>query len=294
MSRRRTQSGLTLIELMVAMVISMLLLAGLVTIFASMRTSFSTTKELNHLVNQQRLAATVMSDTLSNAGYYPLTNRTVLGEYQTPSAAFTAASASVTVNGSGVPVDFASDGQVVYGTGSNAAGSLDVIAVRMMTVKGAAPLNCQGGANTTTTINRLTSVFWVKSSTRQLECTVIIDNGAAITTSSTPLVGGQQLPLPGAPYGGVESLVATYGVDTNASGSVDRFMSADTLNSSAGDICPDPTTGVGNTSPCWPFVRSIRVELGFKSALDPNRPLILTRTVSLENAIGRNINPNGG
>lgn len=292
MNGRRSQSGLTLVELMVAMVISLILLAGLVTVFASMRTSFSTTKELNQLVNQQRLAATVASDSLANAGYYPLTNRTVVGQYQTPEAAFPAATTSVGINGSTVALDFATAGQVVYGTGATASGSLDVLAVRMMTIKGASPLNCQGGTNpSASTVERVTSVFWVKSSTKQLECTVITDDGGAVTSSSTPLVGGQQLPLAGAPYGGVESLVATYGVDTNASGSVDRYMSADTLNSSAGDVCPDPATGAGSSSACWPYVRSVRIKLGFKSALDPAKVFELTRTVMLENAIGRNVNP---
>lgn len=289
MKTPRTQSGLTLIELMVAMVISLLLLAGLVTIFASMRTSFSTTKQLNQLVNQQRLATAVMSDSLSNAGFYPLTNRTVVGQYQAPSAAFPVSATTVSLNGSTVTMNFATAGQVVYGTGATTAGSRDVIAVRMMTVKDASPLNCQGGVNKTTTITRVISVFWVNSTKNQLECTVVSDNGSG--PSSTPLVGGQVLPLPGNPYGGVDSLIAMYGVDTNSSGSVDRYMSADTLNSSAGDVCQDPLTGTGNTSSCWSYVRSIRVILGFKSALDTSRTLSLTRTVSLQNAIGRNVNP---
>lgn len=291
MKTPQRQRGLTLVELMVAMVISMLLLAGLVTIFASMRTSFSTTKELNQLVNQQRLATTVMADSLANAGYYPLTNRTVAGQYQTPTAAFPASATAVTINGATVSLNFATDGQVVYGTGGVTTGSRDVIAVRMMTIANASPLNCQGGVNTTTTLYRVINVFWVDPSKNQLECTVITNDGSGPTSSAMPLVGGQQLPVPGTVYGGVESLIALYGVDTTGSGSIDRYMSADTLNSSAGDICPDPTTGLGASSPCWPYVRSIRVDFGFKSALDPNRSMTLTRVVSLQNAIGRNVNP---
>lgn len=292
MNARRRQSGLTLVELMVAMVISLLLLAGLVTIFASMRTSFSTTKELNQLVNQQRLAAAVASDSLSNAGYYPLTNRTVVGLYRTPEAAFPVSTTSVGINGSSVTLDFATDGQVVYGTGATSTGSADLIAVRMMTYPGASPLNCQGGANTTSpaTIDHVISVIWVKPTVNQLECTVVTDDGTTQTSSTTPLVGGQLLPVPGTVYGGVESLIAVYGVDTTGSGSVDRYMSAQTLNSASGDVCPDPTSGIGSSSPCWPYVRSIRLELGFKSALDTKRTLSLMRTVSLQNAIGRNVN----
>ncbi|MGH8225598.1 MAG: PilW family protein [Gammaproteobacteria bacterium] len=283
------QSGLTLVEMMVALVISLLLLAGLVTVFASMRSSFSTTQELNHLVNQQRLASTVLSDTLANAGYYPLTNRTVIGLYHTPTAAFPAATAYA----ASTTLDFATDGQVIYGTGATTPGSTDVVATRMLTAPGSAILNCQG--NTIPAIAtdpvRWINVFSIDPDKNQLMCTVIKDDGSS--PSSTPLIGGDLLPVAGKQYGGVNSLIAVYGVDTDGNGSVDRYMSADTLNDGAANICPDALTGTGNTSKCWPYVRSVRITLGFVTALD-SKTLYLTRNVVLANAIGRNVNPGGG
>lgn len=285
------QSGLTLVEMMVAMVISLILLAGLVAVFASMRSSFSTTRELNHLVNQERLASTVIGDTLASAGYYPLTNRTVIGLYQTPATAFPVATTTI----GAYNLNFATDGQVIYGTGATTTGATDVVAVRMMTVKGDSVLNCQGGENTSTSspyIEQLINVLWVDTSENKLMCTVSTDDGGSVKTSSTPLVGGDLLPVKGTKYGGVKSLVAEYGVDTDGDGSVDRYMSATTLD--ATDICPDTVTGTGSTSNCWPYVRSVRVTLGFVSALDPAKKIYLTRNVVLANAIGRNVNPGGG
>ncbi len=282
------QSGLTLVEMMVALVISLLLLAGLVTVFASMRTSFSTTQELNHLVNQERLASTVLSDTLANAGYYPLTNRTVIGLYHTPAVAFPVQTTTVGV----YDLDFATDGQVIYGTGATTPGSNDVVAVRMMTGANDSILDCQGGENTSGDIEHLVNVLSVDQTENKLMCTVSTDDGSTVKTSSTPLIGGDLLPIAGTRYGGVNSLVAVYGVDTDGDGSVDRYMSAPVLD--ATDICPDALTGTGSASNCWPYVRSVRITLGFVTALDATKTFYLTRNVVLANAIGRNVNPGGG
>ncbi len=280
------EAGLTIVELMVAMVISLLLLAGLVTIFASMRSSFRTTKRLNALVGQQRLASTVVTDTLSDAGYYPLTIPAIVGQYPTPAAAFPIDAVSVNnINGNSVTLNFATAGQVIDGI---TVGGNDIVATRMMTYQNASPINCQGDVNSTTTAYQLVSVFWVDTSTHQLDCT-LVRNGTVL--SAQPLVGGENQVVPGqqSVMSGVTSLTATYGVDTDADGSVDHYMSANTLNSSAGDICEDPATQTGNTSSCWPYVRSVLLKLGFASGINPHRTFNLTRAVVLESAIGRNV-----
>lgn len=297
MNRQRTssrfaQSGLTLVELMVAMLIALILLAGLVTVFASMRTSFATTKALNTLVNQQRFASTVLTNAINTAGYYPLTVRSVRGSYPNAQVAFPVESTSI----GGQSLVFDTAGQVVYGTGATSATADDVVAVRMVHGGGAvSPFDCLGQAPASATGTppvRTTSVFWVDPNTNELKC----------ATSSNPtgstLVGGEQLKGPGiasspALYGGVESLSIEYGVDTDRDGSVDRYMSADTLNSGAGKICPDVTTGAGNSSSCWPYVRSVSFTLGFINALNQGKKaLSLTRTVMLNNSDAQTRAPN--
>src|SRR5699024_4616956 len=133
--------------------------------------------------------------------------------------------------------------------------------------------------------------FWVDESRNELKCTVSVNGGDPTTV---PLLGGDRLPVKGERYGGVKALFAVYGVDTDASGSVDRYMSAETLNSDDGKICPDVETNTGAASSCWPYVRSARLTLGFVSALDPEKMQYITRNVVLANAIGRNVAAGGG
>lgn len=282
------ESGLTILEMMVAMLIATIILAGLVTIFASMRRSFSATRSLNQLVNQQQFASTELTNAISSAGYYPASNRTVRGQYPTVDDAFPVES---TLSAGGYAIDFANAGQFVYGTGGTSNADNDMVAVRMINIAGASaaslqgPYDCLGSPGNTAspgTPNRAFSVFWVNKNMNQLMCaTENFRNGQ-------PLVGGDV--LTGAAigsHGGVSSLTAEYGIDTNRDGSVDRFMSANTLNSSVGDKCPDVTTGKGNSSSCWPYVRSVRFTLGFITSLnDAKARVYLTRTVRLNNTNG--------
>ncbi len=286
----RAQSGLTLVELMVAMVIGLILLAGLVTVFASMSRSFATTQALNQLVNQQRFASTVLTNAVSTAGYYPLSNRTVRGLYPDAQVAFPVVTTSI----GGQSLKFSTAGQMVYGTGSTSPGSNDVVAVRMLQDSGpSSPFDCLGYVPTTG-VSTAISVFWVGTAKNELRCATSNNNGGAA------LVGGDLLKGPGIPaspamYGGVSSLIAEYGVDTTGDGSIDRFMSANTINSAAGKVCPDVASGTGNSSSCWPYVRSIRLSLTFISKLNRGQaPLPLTRTVVLNNTDGKTRAPNLG
>lgn len=290
--RCRGQAGLTIVEMMVALLIASILLAGLVTIFASMRTSFATTRALNNLVNQQRFASTELTNAISTAGYYPITNRSVRGQYPDAQAAFPVSSTTI----GGQSIDFAAAGQVIYGTGATSAGSNDVVAVRMM--YGAStysPYDCLGQApagGTSSAATSVTSVFWVDTAKNELKC------ATTTNTAGASLVGGERLRGPGIPaastvYGGIQSLIAEYGVDTDRDGSVDRYMSAAALNSSAGEICADVVSGEGNSSPCWPYVRSVRFKLEFVSSLnDAKATLPLSRTVILSNVDGKTLNSN--
>lgn len=275
---RHAESGLTIMEMMVAMLIGVILLAGLVTIFASMRRSFSATQALNHLVNQQQFASTELTNAISSAGYYPAANRTIRGQYPTVDDAFPV---DQTLTANGKTIDFATAGQFIYGTGSTGTNANDMVAVRMINIKGATsqgPYDCLGSPGAATA-GRAFSVFWVDPNKNQLMCaTQKYPNGQ-------PLVGGDALTGTATGFSGVKSLAALYGVDTNRDGSVNRFMTADKLNSDK--ICPDVTTGTGNSSSCWPYVRSVRFKLGFITSLNGGKTSIyLTRTVRLNNTNG--------
>ena len=287
------QRGLTIVELMAALLIASILLAGLVTIFASMRRSFSTTRELNQLVNQQQFTSTVLTNAIDGAGYYPMTSRTVRGLFPNIAQAFPVMSTTAGSSTSGsYAVNFTTAGQFIYGTGGTVPGSKnDMVAVRIITGgSGTKAYDCLGEstvpAGAPGSVGRAISVFWVNPAKNELMCATRNE------PAGEPLVGDDVLTGKSTGLlGGVSSLVAEYGVDTNRDGSVNRFMSADTLNSAAGQICPDVVTGAGNSSSCWPYVRSVRFTLGFISALnDAKSPIYMTRTVHLNNTDGRTLN----
>jgi type IV pilus assembly protein PilW len=69
-----TQRGYSLVEVMVAITISVFLLMGLFTILQQTRKTSNTTTGLSQLQDDERIAMTVMTDTLQQAGYVPEAN----------------------------------------------------------------------------------------------------------------------------------------------------------------------------------------------------------------------------
>lgn len=183
------QRGVGLVELMVALVLSLFLLAGLFTIFFSTRQSYDTQQQLSNLQDNQRLAATMLAQTVRQAGYFP--NPTT----------FTRAEALPS------NLTFTSAGQMVFGANITS----DAVAIRFVApATGGHMLNCQGGpANgATTDIYRIDYDSNIKANV--LECST---NGAAFQ----PLVNR------------VNTMQVLFGVDTNSNGSADRYMDAATV-----------------------------------------------------------------
>ena len=67
--RMRTQSGLSLVELMVAMSLAVLLLAGVLSIFQSSKVTYLTNEKTSRLQENGRLALELMVHDLRSAGY---------------------------------------------------------------------------------------------------------------------------------------------------------------------------------------------------------------------------------
>jgi type IV pilus assembly protein PilW len=65
------QRGLGLIEVLIGMVIALFLLAGLASIFSAMLQSSQTRNALSDLQERELLAATILSKTIQQSGYYP-------------------------------------------------------------------------------------------------------------------------------------------------------------------------------------------------------------------------------
>src|SRR5438445_12950377 len=69
--RRALQRGYSLIEVVVAMAVALFLLGGMFTILQSTRKNSGNQNLLAQLQEQERIAITMMTDVLQQAGYYP-------------------------------------------------------------------------------------------------------------------------------------------------------------------------------------------------------------------------------
>jgi type IV pilus assembly protein PilW len=69
--RRLASSGFTLIELMVAITISIFLLAGMVILLQNVRSTYNTENSLATLEDNERLTMMLMTNVIQSAGYFP-------------------------------------------------------------------------------------------------------------------------------------------------------------------------------------------------------------------------------
>jgi type IV pilus assembly protein PilW len=75
---RRAQHGFTLAELMIAMTIGLLILAGMTTLFVNTSKAQGEIEKANRQIENGRYAVSMLSDDLRNAGYYGEFDPTVL------------------------------------------------------------------------------------------------------------------------------------------------------------------------------------------------------------------------
>jgi type IV pilus assembly protein PilW len=186
----RHQAGLGLLELMVAMVVGLFILLGLSAVFVNVKQAFTAQERLAALQDDERLALTVLTTTIQQAGYFPdpLTN--------------TAVTALPAVTGG--TIGFA-PGQSVAGS-SGAGSASDTITSRYVAAPNDGLINCIGETNTGAANAIMVNTFSVTA--EGLQCS--LDGGA----TNISLVSN------------VVSMKVVYGVDTTNSGNADQYMSA--------------------------------------------------------------------
>jgi type IV pilus assembly protein PilW len=194
----RRQRGFTIVELSVATLIGLFLLGGLLSITQDMRRTFTNQNQMAQMQDSERLAMTLITDVIQEAGYYPDPVS------ETIKVAFLAG---------GV---FAQNGQALYGT-HNAAAPGDTIFTLFKTAANDGVINCRGGSNTSGGFIVYTNEFSVVNTAanpESLMCTVYI-NGAA--QPAVALVTG------------VLNLQVLYGVKTSfaiANDNADTYLTA--------------------------------------------------------------------
>lgn len=214
--RRPRERGYSMIELSVALVVALFLLQGLFTILQNTRSASTNQNQLAQLQDQQRMSMTMLTDVIQQAGYYP-------GAYTTD--AITALPASTL---------FPTAGQYVMGgTNTPPPGNSDTISVRYQGDSTGSVLDCLGSVIANGTTEEMTfSVNKINNQPLGLYCSV---NGAA----AVPLIPN------------VTKMTVTYGVDTNASGSTNAYLTAAQVTAGA----------------FWPNVLSVKVALLYGNPL---------------------------
>lgn len=187
---RIKQQGIGLIELMIAITISLFLMIGLGTAYLGMRQSSTARSGLSLLQDQQRTAMTLIAGAIQQAGFFPnpltSTSASVFTASQTP---FTAA---------GIPV-----------TGTD--NTFSVRYVSTATSSSTPPLStCSGMSSGAATY---VDTYSIGSNT--LNCDEKV-NGVAATTQS--LVGN------------VSAMALLYGVDVNGDGSAYQYLKASAVS----------------------------------------------------------------
>jgi type IV pilus assembly protein PilW len=195
--RTHAQTGVTLIELMIAMLIGLFLMGGLLTMVQNNKRTFISQNQLSQLQDSERLAMTMMTDVIQQAGYFPDPTTNTAASAMVAAGSFT-------------------QGQSTFGTYS-AAPPGDTISVRYTTASGDGIFNCIGTSNATggpfTFVNTFSVV--VNGGVRQLVCTRE-DN------VQYPLVSG------------VQNMIILYGVNTSGAGSnVDTYMNSAQVTAAA-------------------------------------------------------------
>lgn len=180
----RLQRGYSLIEFMVAITIAVFLLGGLFSILQTTRMTSTNQTALAQLQDDQRIAMTLVQETLQTAGYYP-----------NPSTQGAATAFPAVTN-------FAA-GQSVFGVANTTTTLGDTITVRYQSDGSGAVLGCLGTSDSVGTAH--TYQFLVQN-----------DPAGSATVSSLYCVvdgGTAQLLVPN-----VSSMSVLYGIDTTGSG----------------------------------------------------------------------------
>ena len=194
------ERGLTLIEMLIAILIGLFLTGGLLTLVQAMKRTSLNQSGLSQPQDNERMAMTLITDVIKSTGYYP--NPVVNSQ-----------AASFPVKNYNANANFTFAGQALVGTGNYAAGS-NIITSRYQTAGGDNVINCTG--NSQGAAATFVNTFSLDGA-GNLQCTLIINNGQPTTV---PLISG------------ITNMQIYYGVQTNggaATNSVDTYMDAPTV-----------------------------------------------------------------
>ena len=215
MTRTLRQSGMTLVEILVALAVTSFLMIGLFTIVQTTMQASTNQNSLSQLQDNERLAMQRIGDVVQQAGYFtgPLVN--------TPSAVLP--SATLTLTSPAQTLTF-SAGQGVFGTHVSSMPQ-DSITVRYYAGAADGLINCDGSTVSSTGVYYNT--FAIVGGNLQCTLSTVIGGTSTIGTPVTLVSGVQDMVIM---YGtsATASCTASYSSSTNP---VDTYYSAATIPS---------------------------------------------------------------
>jgi type IV pilus assembly protein PilW len=278
----RAARGYTMIELVVAITIGVFLLMGLFTILQSTRQGSNEAAALAQLEDNERVAMTILTDMIQNAGYFP----DPLDESVT--TAFMPDSGVYTYNNAGA------SGQLFYGTVVT-AGSSETMMLRFKTAPGDPIFNCNGGSNSGTGNVVYVNYFKLTTNTQgvsQLGCAVGSDSVSAAAATTMGLVNN------------VVGMTFAYAINTEGTTASTGSTSLQGNTGLANNRCPadtyKPTAQMTMATYDWTNVCAVKVTLTFNNPLyqlpgqphpDVNQPQYLTfeRVIAVRSKSGIDI-----
>lgn len=213
---RKSQMGVGLVEIMVAVTVSLLLLAGMVRILIGNKQTFQAQNMLQGLQEDTRAAITMLSDVIANAGFHvnPLAD---------PAELFDPANNDV---------DYPPDNHVDHLGNAVIDGASDAnphAVPHRFTVSfqsDGSMFNCLGdtyGPGSATPLATPANLGLVRN-------TFSLKGGALRCSVTVTSALGTATPTPEPLVNNVESMAVRYGVDTNLDESVDQYLWAEEVN----------------------------------------------------------------
>ena len=256
----RSQSGFTIVEMMVALSISMVILLGFAVSFVNMKSTFNSQNSLLQLQDNERLAMTVLNTSIGEAGYFP--NGSNLNASPAVPIQYVARGAvivgtSTTNGGAMLP------GRFLYGTKADTTSTPakpETLSTAYASMPGDGLLTCQGSTNpSATAVTTLRNTFYVDATNQTLMCEVTTGDLSGTVVPATPAQ-----PL----ISKVSLMSVMYGLNSSGlpAGNIDRYKA---------------TADMASTD--WDNVKNVKVTLIFINPNNAANPISWTQAINVMN-----------
>ena len=205
------QSGFSLIELLIAMIIGLFLLAGIATSYVSSKKSSIERNQFTTLEENGRMALEVLSNSLQHTGYTSSNSAPLEDKFIDTAADVKSVTCGVpSVMNSGLfPTTFPANAKIT--NDSDSGDSVGVIYLGDSNIftdcsGGTLPASCQIGSGLTVNASKIYSAFYLDAT--DLKCAGSRDNAVQLIAE------------------GIENMQILYGVDADDDNLVDRYVKA--------------------------------------------------------------------